>query len=401
MTSNEIELLLYEEESATLDFKRDQYKFKKASEIEKSELLKDILGFANAWRRSDAYILIGIEEVRGGKSAIHGISEHLDDHSLQQFVNNLINRPLIFCYEASELDGKKIGVIRIQTQKRPFYLKKDYGKLRKEQVYVRRGSSISIDKPADLDEVSQMGADTTAEPRKHASFSVAVAHPQRDSILTTPFELNSEYIQLPNVDDIATLEDEPHRIESFGRTITIPALTSLDNQANEEYYREFAKHHFFHGAFTPIRAVVKNTSEISANDVAVEIILNNSKDCYLADYSLVPDSPKRRRSFSDGIMPKVPPGGLLRKAPGLVSVEYFENNCKFEITCGVVQPGRNIWSDIFYIAARSNEPFTLQGVIYSSDCGQPFSFEIPIQPTVSESTIDLEDLYRLADDFSE
>lgn len=48
------EQLLYEEENSTLDFKKEQYRFAKATEDEKSELLKDILGFANAWRRSEA-----------------------------------------------------------------------------------------------------------------------------------------------------------------------------------------------------------------------------------------------------------------------------------------------------------------------------------------------------------
>ena len=56
------ESLLHEEESETLDFKSEQYRFSKASEREKSELLKDILGFANAWRRTDAYVLIGVVE---------------------------------------------------------------------------------------------------------------------------------------------------------------------------------------------------------------------------------------------------------------------------------------------------------------------------------------------------
>lgn len=81
------ERLLHEDESTTLDFKRDQYPFSKATEAQKSELLKDILGFANAWRRTDAYILIGVEEVRGGRSRVVGVTEHLDDHSLQQFVH--------------------------------------------------------------------------------------------------------------------------------------------------------------------------------------------------------------------------------------------------------------------------------------------------------------------------
>ena len=61
------ERLLYEEESNTLDFKKEQYRFAKATDDDKSELLKDILGFANAWRRSEAYILVGVEDIRGGR----------------------------------------------------------------------------------------------------------------------------------------------------------------------------------------------------------------------------------------------------------------------------------------------------------------------------------------------
>lgn len=59
-----IKRLLREEEGSCLDFKRDQYPLSKASEDEQSKLLKDILAFANAWRRSDAFIVIGVEEVK-------------------------------------------------------------------------------------------------------------------------------------------------------------------------------------------------------------------------------------------------------------------------------------------------------------------------------------------------
>ena len=128
------ERLLYEEESTTLDFKRDQYLFVKATDEEKSELLKDILGFANAWRRSAAYILIGVEEVRGRHSLVQGISTHLDDHSLQQFVNNLTNRPVLFHYEAFGFESKQVGIIRIEEQVRPIYLKRDL-----RETHERRG----------------------------------------------------------------------------------------------------------------------------------------------------------------------------------------------------------------------------------------------------------------------
>ena len=70
MTIKQIEFLLDEDEGTSLDFKRDQYKFEGASKEDKSELLKDILAFANAFRRSDAYILVGVEEVRAGRSKV-------------------------------------------------------------------------------------------------------------------------------------------------------------------------------------------------------------------------------------------------------------------------------------------------------------------------------------------
>jgi predicted HTH transcriptional regulator len=74
MNAELFESLLYQSESEVLDFKVDQYPFEAATDVQKSELLKDILAFANAWRRSDAYILIGVEEVRGGRSIVRGMS---------------------------------------------------------------------------------------------------------------------------------------------------------------------------------------------------------------------------------------------------------------------------------------------------------------------------------------
>jgi len=98
MDNNAIEQLLNEQESTSLDFKRDQYLFVDAADADKSELLKDVLAFANAWRRSDAFIMIGVDEVRGGRSVPVGVSSHLDDASLQQFINSKVQRPIALSY---------------------------------------------------------------------------------------------------------------------------------------------------------------------------------------------------------------------------------------------------------------------------------------------------------------
>src|SRR4051812_13502406 len=98
MDADTIEQLLNEEENPSLDFKRDQYPFVGATDDEKGELLKDILAFCNAWRRTDAFILVGVKEIRGARSVLNGVSHHLDDAQLQQFVNSKVQRPATFSY---------------------------------------------------------------------------------------------------------------------------------------------------------------------------------------------------------------------------------------------------------------------------------------------------------------
>src|SRR5215213_7912667 len=130
MNENLMEELLNEDEGPALDFKRDQYPFDGATDEQKSELLKDILAFANAWRRTDAYILIGVEDVKGGRSKVVGAASHPDDATLQQFVNSKTQRPLTFSYEVFAFEGVQVGVIQVPLQERPVFLRQDFGKLK-------------------------------------------------------------------------------------------------------------------------------------------------------------------------------------------------------------------------------------------------------------------------------
>jgi predicted HTH transcriptional regulator len=156
-----LETLLHDEESASLDFKRDQYRFEGALDDDKCELLKDILAFANSWRHSDAFILVGVDDVRGRRSRPVGVSSHLNDAELQQFVNSKTQKPIRFAYEVHSVDGIEIGIIRIPIQLRSFFLKKDYGWLKKDLVYIRRGSSTAT---ADPDEIMQMALASLPQP---------------------------------------------------------------------------------------------------------------------------------------------------------------------------------------------------------------------------------------------
>ena len=113
MTNEELEFLLNAGEGTALDFKREQYAFQGANNSDKSELLKDILAFANSWRENKAYILIGVDEVKGGRGKVVGITDHLDDAQLQQFANSKTQRPIDFSYNPFSIEGIEIGIIEI------------------------------------------------------------------------------------------------------------------------------------------------------------------------------------------------------------------------------------------------------------------------------------------------
>ena len=154
--SQTLENLLYQSEGPALDFKEAQYHFSGASDAEKSELLKDILALANSWRLTTAYILIGVQEVKGGRSKIVGVKDHLDDAILHQFVNSKTQRPVQFSHQQFFTEGVRIDIIQISIQDRPVFLTKPFGKLQANEVKVRDGSSTRNATP---DEIAKMGTD--------------------------------------------------------------------------------------------------------------------------------------------------------------------------------------------------------------------------------------------------
>ena len=149
--------LLREGECASLDYKRDQYPFADATDEQKGELLKDILAFANGWRHADAYILVGVDEVAVGRSAVYGVANHIAENHLQQFVNSKTSRPVTFSYRGYPFEGKQVGVFTIPQQDRPIFLRKDFGKLQHNVVYYRQGTTMAIASP---DDVARMGTPT-------------------------------------------------------------------------------------------------------------------------------------------------------------------------------------------------------------------------------------------------
>jgi hypothetical protein len=391
MNNDLFEQLLYEEESATLDFKRQQYRFAKASDEEKSELLKDILGFSNAWRRATAYILIGVEEVRGGRSTVVGISDadHLDDHSLQQFVNSLTNRPVQFHYEAFGVEGKQVGVITIPEQERPLYLKRDFGKLRKIDVYVRRGSSTDPTSPASPDEIASMRTGTRST---SAELQVEFANVDRDRSLGVSIPLDAEFCQVPPPETIPDVSETD--LESRHRSIRMAAFDFV-NSPNEDYLRELAEYEFAQRLFRPVRLAIKNVGCVAAYNVHVEITIPLAGRTFVLKGSDRPDTPRRYVNLVR--LPDIPPlAHTIHFEPGQVTIARDDELCRIEINCGHLQPGRCVWSEVFHIGKAFTGDLHLRGFILADNLPQPMSFTLTVSGAVTNTAITVAQLIALA-----
>lgn len=149
MSDEILNKLRYRSEGDDLDFKQAQYHFIDGNDITKSEMLKDILAMANAWREGTGYIVLGFKDQRPHPAEVTGITGHIDDAQLQQFVNSKVKPKLTLRYEEHLYDGKTVGLISVPKQKRPFFIGNAYGKLKSNVVYVRRGSSTDEAEPTE------------------------------------------------------------------------------------------------------------------------------------------------------------------------------------------------------------------------------------------------------------
>jgi hypothetical protein len=396
MNETQFERLLFEEESTTLDFKKEQYRFVKSTENEKSELLKDIVGFANAWRRSEAFILIGVQDVRGGRANIIGIpaEDHLDDHSLQQFVNSLTNRPVHFGYEAFGFENKQVGIIRIEQQHRPIFLKRDYGILQKNEVYVRRGSSTDPTKPAQPDEIAQMGNNSAPQ---EAELVVEFADTDGDDSLGTRIAWDAQFCEMPPTKSIPDFEFPEQPIPGLGIDLSrLHHSFPWMGQPNRDYYRELANYVFAKRLLRPVRIMVKNIGQVAATSVRVELIVPGNIGVHVAYPSDIPERPKCTSNLSDysGL-------GNIRSAfqpaPGEISIDKNEERFLIEVECGIMQPGRRVRSETIYVGKKDTGDLLLTGQIFAGNLPQPRDFSLFASVNMTQSRVSLAELENLTD----
>jgi hypothetical protein len=377
MNTDLMEQLLNESESNYLDFKSAQYPFDGELDEVKSELLKDILAMANAWRRTDGYILIGVEEVKGGRSKPVGVLKHLDDHSLQQFVNSKTQRPLEFSYTAFPFEGLQIGIIRIPLQEKPIYLVRDYGKLKKFAVYIRRGSSTGEANP---DEIAKMGRALTEE-QNEPRLELQFVNIKTRTDLGVSLTIESEVVELP----------DPSQIPPFGRPRSPFEITGIATQPNHSYYKELAEYIDLTSVLVPVGFSLKNIGSKLAANARLVITAGKEPSVLIGLESEYPDRPTKYYSLLSPSVPSL--RSLIRTEP--MELERHEGGWTLTVNFGSVQPKAVVWSEqVLYVGARRPSQLEWDGQIFADNLSEPILTHLSINFTTRHRKLDLKELLQ-------
>jgi hypothetical protein len=363
MDSNLLTVLLRESESTSLDFKRDQYPF--VGNIEKGELLKDILAFGNSWRHAEAYILVGVDEQHN--NAIVGVSSHFDDASLQQFVNSKTNRPLTFSYETVTLQGKEVDVIRIPLQERPLYLKKDFGLLKKDTVYIRRGSSTDIATPA---EVAEMGKASIAVARS-PTLRLELIDPTTSRDLGTEIELVSTLVQY-----------DEQKIPSYSSNRGV--FTAISIHENSNYYRELAAYIRTVEFFQPFKLQVVSTSGELAEDVVLVLTVDEKPDVKFSCDRYSATKPRKEGLDFNLKAINYQTSYRINKSGNVLSLEVHFGNVRPK---AIVNP-----PGYFSIGSRESTNLEIGGFVYGNNIREPIPVSLNVGVEVKRRDLSLDEL---------
>lgn len=282
-----LEQLRFKGEGADLDYKAERPKFIGATDAEKAEFLKDILAMANSHRDGPAYILYGFKEDLPNPPEVVGLplDGAIDDSRIQQFVNEKLDTKLNFRYEERLFQEKHVAVITIPKQPRPFTLKKPYGGLDKDVVYIRRGSSTST---ALAREIAMMGAADAARPAANAAveFRDEDNTPLGDQFDLTFFDKADEY---PDYETYVPTGPWP-----LGH-ISSPRMS----RDNRDFWREAADFVVQFKRLIRVRIKVSNGSAFALTSAKLEVRVVGTDKAYaeLLPYGDMPDVPRRADSI--------------------------------------------------------------------------------------------------------
>ncbi|WP_179288289.1 AlbA family DNA-binding domain-containing protein [Shouchella clausii] len=137
-----------EDESGTLDFKREIY-----IKDKNHEFLKDVVALANALSNDlYRYIVIGVKEQSGFKEYFDVKRDDVGDvANYQQLIDQNIEPNIPINIEYVEINDKNLAIFKIgPCYNAPYMFKKDYRKINQGMIFIRTGTSTRLAKRQEL-----------------------------------------------------------------------------------------------------------------------------------------------------------------------------------------------------------------------------------------------------------
>lgn len=372
LTDDLLDQLCFKGEGSDLDYKAERYPFADATDEAKAELLKDILAMANAHRDGTAYILIGFKENPPHPAEPVGVPAEgaIDDSRIQQFVNEKLESTLDFRYEERIFKRHHIAVISIPKQPRPFYLKKPFGKLLKETVYIRRGSSTAIASPR---EVVMMGV--ADQSKGKVDFELAVLDSDN-----RPLGDHFERIFL-------TFDELPdYRRQQQPAYLAAPNFT----EENRNYWREGAEYYQSRNCLIRIRFALSNRSSFSLSGSKLEVTwtADDGQTFKMLTANDLPDMPTEDWNFSP-----------VFTGDGATAVDEDGPEPVYQSFLGAVRPGetRRVGEDLAFLPMKPGA-FTMRVRVLADEVSLPRTFERVMVVTGECRHLSIEGLEALLDE---
>ena len=369
-----IQELLYRGEGPTLDYKVKQYPFSGAEDGQKAELLKDILAFANAWRTDTAYILIGVKNDTG---ELVDLDVDIDDSRLQEFINSKTNHPVNLSYRSLDYAGTKLGLYTIPVQDRPVYVRKQFGRVLPNVVYVRRGSATAI---ADPSEIAKMGVAAVTQTAMHSpKLTVKIVCP--DSFASD--KLLVDYVQWTLIKDSKytdySFADEPGTMHRM-----------MLSMVNKDFYREFASYlQETHGKI-PFSLEVSNSGDNFADDVKIFLSVPFSPLLtFKESYRLLPKPQKIRTIL--GVQAAI---HSLNQSSQSYSIRRTNEEFIIKYDLGKIQVGETLRTPLIYMINPPSALEAIKGKVLSDQLRCPMEFIIPTEINSTEEILTMDKLKK-------
>jgi len=256
--ANYADLIKYENENTSLDFKGIQYEKK-----QHENLIRDIMSMANADVGNDRHIIIGVNHKASGDREILNIKKRdfIDSAIYQQIIRENIEPEIKLDYLPYEYEGKLLGIFKISNCfDQPYMMKKEFGELKKGDCFIRKGSHISrmIRKDIDIILEEKMKRDKF-DGKIQLSFSEYDGSPREIELIVVanvklPSQMAAEKIKRTIKKKKELAKNEAQSTASTG----IPAFLELQQRLAEAAHR-------IANPFAPTPYEQRNLDELEKN----------------------------------------------------------------------------------------------------------------------------------------